>query len=397
MISVSVVDYGRKKLMLRWRDPVTGQVKSKTATTANRKLALREAQALEAELASTPPEAMTWDQFAEIYAVEHLGGLAKGTRVRYCTTLGFLGTVCGIRRPSDITTTTLDLYVSKMREKESRDSTISSHLSQIRSILHWANDRGIIRVVPKIPRLKRSRSTSAQAPHKGRPITDDEFERILAHIPSVFDGDATGLVGLCRGLYVGGLRLGEAIGLSWDNHTSLSVCRNPDGMLYLRIPHGVDKRGTEQILPITPDFQDMLEAIEPKTGLVFPIRKRKPGNGVGFFDNRFVSSIHFLSRKICAAGEAADVVVSHSPVKYASAHDFRRSFGERWAWTPGITPQILMKLMRHETIETTMRYYALGNAETIAKSVRNVVGNKAGNSKSSETPNSCHKPFDGIG
>jgi hypothetical protein len=63
----------------------------------------------------------------------------------------------------------------------------------------------------------------------------------------------------------------------------------------------------------------------------FPVMKSKPGNGGGFFENRFVSSIHFFSSKIGASGEMWNVVVSHSPVKYASAHDFRRSFGERWA------------------------------------------------------------------
>jgi hypothetical protein len=65
MISVSVVDYGPKKLMLRWKGPVTGQVMSKTAIKANRKLALSEAQGIEDKLASKPPEDMTWGQFSE--------------------------------------------------------------------------------------------------------------------------------------------------------------------------------------------------------------------------------------------------------------------------------------------------------------------------------------------
>ena len=41
--------------------------------------------------------------------------------------------------------------------------------------------------------------------------------------------------------------------------------------------------------------------------------------------------------------------------KYASAHDFRRAFGDRWALR--VMPPVLMQLMRHESIETTMRYY----------------------------------------
>ena len=68
------------------------------------------------------------------------------------------------------------------------------------------------------------------------------------------------------------------------------------------------------------------------------------------------------------AETAAGIKVSIHPktgrVKYASAHDRRRSFGERWAQL--VMPQVLMELMRHESIETTMRYYVGRNAEMTA-------------------------------
>jgi hypothetical protein len=48
-------------------------------------------------------------------------------------------------------------------------------------------------------------------------------------------------------------------------------------------------------------------------------------------------------------------------VKYASAHDLRRTFGERWAAL--IMPAHLQQLMRHESIETPLRYYVGANAE----------------------------------
>jgi integrase len=51
-------------------------------------------------------------------------------------------------------------------------------------------------------------------------------------------------------------------------------------------------------------------------------------------------------------------------VKYASAHDLRRAFGERWA--ARIMPAQLKELMRHESIETTLRYYVGTNAERTA-------------------------------
>ena len=51
-------------------------------------------------------------------------------------------------------------------------------------------------------------------------------------------------------------------------------------------------------------------------------------------------------------------------VKYASAHDLRRAFGERWA--SRVMPAVLKELMRHESIETTLRYYVGTNAERTA-------------------------------
>jgi hypothetical protein len=51
-------------------------------------------------------------------------------------------------------------------------------------------------------------------------------------------------------------------------------------------------------------------------------------------------------------------------VKYASAHDLRRSFGERWA--ERVLPKVLMELMRHESIGTTMRFYVGQNAQRTA-------------------------------
>jgi integrase len=49
------------------------------------------------------------------------------------------------------------------------------------------------------------------------------------------------------------------------------------------------------------------------------------------------------------------VVPKTARKKYASAHAFRRAFGDRWARR--VMPPVLMQLMRHESIDTTMRYY----------------------------------------
>jgi hypothetical protein len=84
-----------------------------------------------------------------------------------------------------------------------------------------------------------------------------------------------------------------------------------------------------------------------------------------------VSATNFVCYVIGNIGKVAGVNVSTNlrteKVKYASAHDLRRSFGERWA--SRVMPQILMALMRHEKIDTTMRYYVGCNANTVADAV----------------------------
>jgi len=72
---------------------------------------------------------------------------------------------------------------------------------------------------------------------------------------------------------------------------------------------------------------------------------------------------------VALIGELARVVVNTDPksgkVKFASAHDLRRSFGNRWA--KRIMPAVLQKLMRHESIETTMGYYVDLDADELAE------------------------------
>ena len=50
--------------------------------------------------------------------------------------------------------------------------------------------------------------------------------------------------------------------------------------------------------------------------------------------------------------------------KFASSYDFRRSFGTRWA--AKVMPAMLKTLMRHASVETTMKYYVDQQADDVA-------------------------------
>ena len=73
-------------------------------------------------------------------------------------------------------------------------------------------------------------------------------------------------------------------------------------------------------------------------------------------------------QRVCAVvsdiGKKAGVVVNKADGKFASAHDPRRSFGTRWARR--VKPITLMRLMRHEAIQTTMKFYVELDADDVS-------------------------------
>jgi len=98
---------------------------------------------------------------------------------------------------------------------------------------------------------------------------------------------------------------------------------------------------------------------EARTGPVFQLEERHGWNR-DWEKSKIVSKI----------GKATGVRVYVNPkdpekVKYASAHDFRRAFGVRWA--ARLMPAQLMELMRHESIETTLRFYVGTDAQRTAE------------------------------
>jgi len=64
--------------------------------------------------------------------------------------------------------------------------------------------------------------------------------------------------------------------------------------------------------------------------------------------------------------------------KFATAHDFRRSFGTRWA--KRVTSAVLKRLMRHSSIATTEGYYVNLDASDVADDLWAKFGATEGNS-----------------
>lgn len=158
-----------------------------------------------------------------------------------------------------------------------------------------------------------------------------------ARCPVWFAGQDAGHLGK-------GLRLSEALQLSWDRYEKLRIDFQ-SGQPVLRTPAELEKGHQDRLLPITPEFVEFLlrTPSEERNGWVFnPRAQRVCGERM---------RLDSVSKVISDVGEKAKIVVHADArtkkVKYASAHDFRRAFRDWWALR--VMPPVLMQLMRHES------------------------------------------------
>jgi integrase len=211
-------------------------------------------------------------------------------------------------------------------------------------------------VCPAFPKIKRQKKSN------GRPITTEEYERMLAAAPAVVgDDEAPHWRHYLRELWASGLRLGESLNLSWDQPEKIVPVFKKGLRPMLQVPGELEKGNEDRLLPIAPEFALLLEETPEgeRTGPVFRLKGRR-----GRYRDWEVSKI------VSKIGKKAGVKVYVSPrnpdrVKYASAHDLRRAFGVRWA--ARLTTTQLMELMRHESIETTLRFYVGTDAQRTAE------------------------------
>lgn len=372
-IRVYVVEFGdRPHFQLQWQDPITQKTRTKTTKirrsglAKDRKLAERAAAELEKQLAAGQaviPSKFAWGDFRKRYEAEVVPGLAPRTGEKIRSVLDRLESVINPRLLWDLDEQRLSAYATRLRAgdpdmdvKALAESTIAGHLAHLKAALNWAVEQKLLPQLPAFPRTKRAKMSRGDKVMKGRPITLEEFERMLKAVPHVV-GKATSAQWrfYLRGLWTSSLRLAESLELYWDRDDKLHPVL--DGRFpMLRIPAELEKGHKDRLLPITPDFATLLESVPAKerTGPVFNPTRRdgKPGR----------PSAESVSKAIGKIGERANVRVDTD--KTASAHDLRRSFGERWSTK--IMPAQLMELMRHESIETTMKYYVGRNAERTA-------------------------------
>jgi integrase len=372
-VRVYVREYqDRPTYVLEWKDPITGRRRFKTTAIArggrrNKAEAERAAGDWEDDLnaGAVGSEKMTWEKFRDLYEGQKLPGLAEGTRDKANDVFNKLERELNPRYLRDLTEARLSHFVTVLRASRLAEDTIRSILAHIKSALSWAVEQKLLSRLPAVPKLRRVKKATG-TPMKGRPITAEEFERMLEVIPAVVGPEhAPDWARYLRGLDASGLRLEESLDLRWEDDGRIRP-RFAEGRLpVLVIPAECEKGFMDREHPMAPEFALMLHEvpIASRKGFVFRL------NGRGHSGGRLQANA--VSKTVSDIGKAAGVKVYTNPrtgkVKFASAHDLRRTFGERWA--ARLMPVQLMELMRHKNIETTLRYYVGANAQRTAQTI----------------------------
>ena len=159
-----------------------------------------------------------------------------------------------------------------------------------------------------------------------------------------------------HGLWLSGLRLEESLVFSWEDDSPFAADlsgRHPRFRIYAE----AEKGHQDRFLPMTPDFTEFLLKTpdDQRTGPVFKLDGLQTGTPI---------TPPRVGRVVSAIGKKAGVVVNKADGKYASAHDLRRSFGTRWS--SKVKPATLQLLMRHKSIETTLKYYVAQDSDDVA-------------------------------
>lgn len=255
--------------------------------------------------------------------------------------------------------------------------TVKSHMKSILAALNWAKHQEWIESVPFVKVVK----TSKLKAMKGRPITEEEFQRMLDATESVVGKVAAeSWRYVLRGLWTSALRIDELMNVSWDDEKSIRPVWNEGKLPTLFIPHHLQKNATEEEIPLIPWFETvLLETPErERTGWVFNPISLQTRMGRSVRQKRPESE--WVGKVISRVGKAANVVVetfdqrNAKARKFASAHDLRRGCSQRLL-NSGLSPTIICRVMRHASWETTNRHYVAQNIQQEAIVIRSHTGN----------------------
>jgi integrase len=321
---------------------------------------------------------MDWQEFRDRYIELKLESLRAGSAVSAESRLDIAERILKPRTLADVVNSealhTLQAKLLAGAEGKSgkrSKHTVKNYMATVLAALNWGCTMGWLASVPRIDKVKCSKLRHA----KGRGINDKEFKAVLGAVVGVVGEDAApSWKYLLRGLRESGLRLDELMHVHWSDGRHI-VPRWTAGtaLPLLVIPAAMQKNDTEESIPLIPGFETLLLETpdSQQFGWTFnpmslqvqherPVKYQRP-------------NAEWVGKVICRIGKASGVVVladnGKGKPKHVSAHDLRRTCTERLI-AAGVPERDASRILRHASTETTRRYYAPGDVQTSAETIR---------------------------
>lgn len=294
-----------------------------------------------------------WKDFRLRYQAEHLSTLSEGSRSQWTTSSNWLEKLIAPRRLADIDKAALSRFRGLLLEMKKSPNSVASYLRTLRASLGWAYDMDLLRSPP--PKVRARKGLKRRSGMRSRPITGEEFDRIIAVVKTVRPNDHKDWTRFLHGLALSSLRVDELRRLSWDSEAELAIDTSGRYPMIRMFAEGHKSRN-DCYQPITPEFWALLS---------------KPGNLRSGFAFPLVGRNQQMSRKsvirvVSSIGRVAGVVTNPAKGKMATSHDIgRRAFITKLSTTLSMSQT--QQWARHSDPRTTSEYYVRHEAEALAE------------------------------
>lgn len=245
------------------------------------------------------------------------------------------------RYPADVDSVRLDAFLLSLQKQGLSAWTLKTYLTAFRSFCNWLTLKGRL-PTGVMDQLKQLVSLNPDADRRRirRAMTEAEIEAL---IPAAMSGKKHhGLTGLERTLVY---RLALETGLRWNEIVTLTRSNfHLDEKPYVSLGAADAKNGKDDVLPVSPELAGDLAAYFRKN----PARLlAKAFAGIWQKKGADMLEKDLNAAGISAVDETGEVLDFHS---------LRHTCGTRLA-RAGVSPQIAVRIMRHSSMDLTLKYY----------------------------------------
>lgn len=326
---------------------------------------------------------MEWDEFRELYRTLHLQTLRTNTATHAESRLDIAELIVKPKTLGELANpTALQTLQSRLlagahsrRKKPRSVHTVRGYMNSTLSALNWAYVQGWLPTPPRVRKIKAPKLKIM----KGRPITQAEFDSMLKAAEQIVPPEVLeSWTHVLHGLWTSALRLNELMGMSWDRPRTIRPIWRDGQRPVLEIPAAMQKNDMDQVIPLLPWFETLLSKTPPdrRRGWVFNPQYLSKHEGPN--RNGIRPTAEWVGRVLSRIGKKANVIVEDEnketgrPTKYATAHDLRRSCGQRLR-DAGVPPLLICRVMRHESWDTTRKHYAPGDVQNDARALKGLL------------------------